>query len=221
DGHAQPDLAACRMRKQEKSCTAGTLAEDLVDGAEREADPPFGLGHVVVVERRCAVAGPVECDGRVSGGGGRAQQRELLVAGAVEVRGRGGAAVDGDDHGLRLRHRRDQCRHRYAVHKDDPWAWGHASVRRRIAPLGVSPPLLTTPTRASLTWRSPASPRSCTTASWIRPMPCVRPCESWPPWVFNGITPSRAMALPPSMKSLASPIPQKPRPSSHDRQLKV
>ena len=66
-------------------------------------------------------------------------------------------------------------------------------VRSSITPLGVSPPLLTTATRASATCRSPASPRSCVTASWIRPMPCVRPWDSWPPWVLSGITPSRAI----------------------------
>ncbi len=52
-------------------------------------------------------------------------------------------------------------------------------------------------------------------------MPWVRPWDSWPPWVFSGITPSRAMALPPSRKSLASPMPQKPSASSQDRQLKL
>ena len=123
------------------------------------------------------------------------------------------------------------ARHRHAVDDDDARArCGVSSLAARSAsghrqradrPLGVRPPLLTTATRASSTWRSPASPRSWVTASWIRPMPWVRPCESWPPWVFSGITPSRAMFLPPSRKSLASPMPQKPSASSHDRQLKV
>jgi NAD(P)-dependent dehydrogenase (short-subunit alcohol dehydrogenase family) len=36
----------------------------------------------------------------------------------------------------------------------------YASRRRSMTPAGVSPPLLTTATRASLTWRAPASPRS-------------------------------------------------------------
>ena len=63
----------------------------------------------------------------------------------------------GDDHRARLRYLGDQCRHRHGVDHDDAWtrvgsvaaAHAHESVRSRIAPLGVSPPLLATATRAS------------------------------------------------------------------------
>ena len=49
------------------------------------------------------------------------------------------------------------------------------------------------------TWRAPPSPRSWTTASWIMPMPWVRPADSWPPWVLSATTPpSRAMLWPPA-----------------------
>src|ERR1700733_3044950 len=106
------------------------------------------------------------------------------MAGAVEVGPRRCAAVDRDDYRARFRHPGDQCGHGHGADHDDAWARvgahvsAHDSVRNRMAPLGVSPPLLTTATWASATWRSPASPRSWLTASWIRPMPWVRPCES-------------------------------------------
>ncbi len=82
--------------------------------------------------------------------------------------------------------RGDQRGHRHAVDHDDAGRGpsvliagrAHASVRSSITPLGVRPPLLATATWASATWRSPASPRSWVTASWIRPMPWVRPCDS-------------------------------------------
>jgi hypothetical protein len=63
---------------------------------------------------------------------------------------------------------------------------------------------------------APASPRNCKTASWRYPYPCSRPPGSWPPWVFTGSSPSRAMDAPPSMKGPLSPRPQDPSASSHD-----
>ena len=52
-----------------------------------------------------------------------------------------------------------------------PGGWGRrqrATVNRKHPP-GVPPPLLTTAVSASATCRSPASPRSCVTASWRKP----------------------------------------------------
>ncbi len=42
------------------------------------------------------------------------------------------------------------------------------------------------PRRPCGTWRSPASPRSCRHASWMKPKPWSRPADSWPPWVLSG-----------------------------------
>ena len=89
-----------------------------------------------------------------------------------------------------------------------------------MTPPGVRPPLLTTAVAAPPTWRAPAAPRSWVIASCTRPMPWVRPWDSWPPWVLTGISPSSAMRFPPSRKSFASPISQNPRASIQDRQLK-
>src|SRR5215469_10790158 len=145
----------------------------------------------------------------------------------VEVRGRDRAAVQRDDDGPGARDLGQAGRHRDAVGVDDAGGgdvvvdWRHASVRSSKTPLGVRPPELTTATRAPGTCRSPPSPRNWTIASWTRPMPWVRPWESWPPWVFSGSRPSLAMFFPPSRKSLASPIPQKPSASIQDRQLNV
>ena len=74
------------------------------------------------------------------------------------------------------------------------------------------PPLATAATSGSrppgrTTWRSPPSPRSWTQASWMRPKPCRRPPESWPPAVLSGSRPSRAMLAPPSMNAPLSPAP--------------
>ena len=82
------------------------------------------------------------------------------------------------------------------------------------------PPLATAATSGPrpfgrTTCRFPPSPRSWTQASWIRPKPWRRPPESWPPAVFRGSTPSRAMAPPPSMNGPLSPRPQNPSASSH------
>src|SRR5215470_328942 len=149
------------------------------------------------------------------------------LAGGIEVRGRDRAAVQRDDDRPGAADLGQPPRHRDAVGVDDAGGrdealgWRHASVRNRMTPLGVRPPELTTATRAPGTCRSPPSPRSWTIASWTSPMPWVRPCESWPPWVFSGSTPSRAMFFPPSRKSLDSPIPQKPSASIQDRQLNV
>src|SRR5690606_10618531 len=121
------------------------------------------------------------------------------------------------DHGGAHHDPHEQQRYDIGVHRSIP----HESVLNRISPPGVRPPLLTTATFASATGRSRPSPRSWTTASGNRPMPWVRPWESCPPWVLSGRAPSRAMFLPPSRKSLASPMPQKPRASIQDRQLMV
>ena len=51
------------------------------------------------------------------------------------------------------------------------------------------------------TWRSPASWRSWSTASWMNPKPCVRPSESCPPCGLTGSSPSSAMRRPPSSQS--------------------
>src|ERR1019366_2524380 len=40
------------------------------------------------------------------------------------------------------------------------------------------------------TWRSPHSPRSCSTASRKSPEPCVPPSERFPPWPFRGTAPA-------------------------------
>ena len=77
-------------------------------------------------------------------------------------------AVDQDHPGHRF-----DVRHRKLRH--------YASDRSSSTPLGVRPPELATATLALVTCRGPASPRSWVTASWIRPMPWVRPWESWPP----------------------------------------
>src|SRR5207245_11748826 len=100
------------------------------------------------------------------------------MAGTVEIGCGACPSVERDDDRLRIFGERDDARHRHPVNENDPGARSHASVLSRIAPLGVRPPLLTTATWASLTCRSPASPRSWVTASWIRPIPCVRPGDS-------------------------------------------
>ena len=46
------------------------------------------------------------------------------------------------------------------------------------------------------TWRSPAAPRNCTTASRMWPVPRVAPSDSEPPWGFTGTRPSMTMRLP-------------------------
>ena len=62
----------------------------------------------------------------------------------------------------------------------------------------------------------PARRRSCAHASCRNPKPCSRPPDSWPPLVFSGSSPSRAIGLPPSTNGPLSPWPQKPSASSHD-----
>jgi len=59
-----------------------------------------------------------------------------------------------DDDGAWIWGLGDESRHGHAVDEDDAWTRcrsAHASVRNKIAPLGVRPPLLTTATRASFT----------------------------------------------------------------------
>src|SRR5436305_977939 len=107
------------------------------------------------------------------------------MAGAVEVGSGGATTVDGQDDCLGILGLGDYPRHRHAVDDHDPREGIHPSLRSRITPLGVNPPLLTTPTRAPATWRTPASPRNWLTASCSRPMPWVRPCDSCPPWVLS------------------------------------
>ncbi len=96
---------------------------------------------------------------------------------------------------------------------------GRPRVSSMVPAIGP-PPLATAATSGGrppgrTTWRAPPSPRSWTQASWIRPKPWRRPPESWPPAVFSGSTPSRAMAPPPSMNGPLSPRPQNPSASSH------
>jgi glyoxylase-like metal-dependent hydrolase (beta-lactamase superfamily II) len=55
-----------------------------------------------------------------------------------------------------------------------------------IVPAIGPPPLETTATCASATWRASACPRNCSTASCTRPYPWSRPAESCPPEVFSG-----------------------------------
>ena len=198
DRHPQRQFAARGVRDQEESAAAGPVGEDLVHRAVCERHPPVGIRQLVLVERRGSVARSVEGDRRETLRCGQAQQRQSRMARTVEVRRRRRAAVDGDDHRARIVDRGDERRHRHAVDHDDARAGiasGHIAPRVRV----------TRPTagasrrsgsgrrcwRPRLGRRRPAArpprPRSWVTASWIRPMPWVRPWDSWPPWVFSGM----------------------------------
>jgi len=181
--HPHREFASAGMGHQEKPGTARSLAENPIHRAVCERNPLFGAGHRLGVRSRAAIARPVECDHGVSVRRAGPQQRRLRMAGTIEIQCGGASAVDSDDHRSRVRRLGDQSGHRHAVDDDEPGLRTYRHMRRYSArssstPLGVSPPLLTTPMRASATCRSPASPRNWVIASCSRPMPWVRPCDS-------------------------------------------
>ena len=177
--------ASVGVAQHEQSRATWARAEDGVYRRVRQFDASIRIGHQLGVRGGRAETWTVQRDHGETERRPDAQKRRPRMSGAVVVRRRRRPAVNRDDRGPRIRRLGDQRGHRNAVDVGDArrrcGPLGHASARNRIAPLGVSPPLLTTPTRAPSTWRSPASPRSWVTASCTSPIPWVRPCDSWPP----------------------------------------
>src|SRR5574337_2201289 len=97
------------------------------------------------------------------------------------------------------------------VHHAVPFGRLLSYQRRRIAmlPSPKSPQPVTTPISASSTWRAPASPRNCRTASTTCEMSSTCACDSSPPWVLTGRRPPSSMP-PFSTKAPPSPRPQNP-----------
>ena len=165
-GHPHHEFATARMAHQKQPGAAWSLPEDAIHRPVSEVDSLLGLGHRLRIGRRAAVAGPVERHHGESGCRAGPYQGQRRVARAVEIRSRWCLRREWPrlrPWGLRLRRPAPtSARRRRSPPLGGRGRTGHAplllivrlqspAAGSKSTPLGVRPPLLTTPTRASAT----------------------------------------------------------------------